>query len=137
MLANLPSNAVLTDKFVLPGSILERMPKWLRCIPLTLQLLWLALRYQSLSLPTIANPAITAGDLVGEGKLEYFDGIGPIAMSSTAAYCLISPHKRYSGGDLRQLMRQANLSFPVIAKPDLGLCCYGMRLLANRWELRD
>ena len=143
MLANLPSDAVLTEKFVLPGSTLERMPKWLRCIPLTLQWLllllwlWLALRYQSLSLPTIANPAITAGGLVGEGKLEYFDVMGPIALSSTAAYCSTSTHKRYSGADLRQLMRHANLSFPVIAKPDLGLCGYGVRLLANRWELRD
>ena len=137
MLANLPSNAVLTDKFVLPGSTLELMPKWMMCIPLTLQWLWLALRYQSLSLPTIANPAITAGGLVGEGKLEYFDGMGPIALSSTAVYCSISPRKRYSGADLRQLIRHANLSFPVIAKPDLGLCGYGVRLLANRWELRD
>ena len=58
-------------------STLERMPKWLICIPLTLQWLWLALRYRSLSLPTIVNPAITAGGLVGEGKLEYFDGRVP------------------------------------------------------------
>ena len=64
----------------LPG-MLERMPKWLICIPLALQWLWLALRYQSLTLPTIANPAITAGGLVGEGKLEYFDGMGPLALS--------------------------------------------------------
>jgi len=137
MLAKLPSIAVLTDKFVIPGSTLERMPKWLICIPLTLQWLWLALRYKSLTLPTIANPAITAGGLVGEGKLEYFDGMGPIALSATAVYCSISTHKRYSGSDLRQLMRSANLSFPVIAKPDLGLCGHGVRLLANRGELRD
>ena len=48
---------------------------------LALQWLWLALRYQSLTLPTIANPAITAGGLMGEGKLEYFDGMGPLALS--------------------------------------------------------
>ena len=118
-------------------STLERMPKWLICIPLTLQWLWLALRYQSLSLPTIANPAITAGGLVGEGKLEYFDGMGPIALSAVAAYCAVPNHMRYSNAELREIMLGADLSFPVIAKPDLGLCGYGVRLVASRSELRD
>ena len=118
-------------------STLERMPKWLICIPLTLQWLWLALRYQSLTLPTIANPAITAGGLVGEGKLEYFDGMGSIALSATAAYCAIPNHKRYTAAELRESMRSAGLSFPVIAKPDLGLCGYGVQLIAHQGELRD
>ena len=116
---------------------LERMPKWLICIPLTLQWLWLALRYQSLTLPTIANPAITAGGLVGEGKLEYFDGMGPIALSATAPYCALPTHKRYTSAELRVIMHSAGLMFPVIAKPDLGLCGYGVQLLANRAELLD
>ena len=118
-------------------STLERMPKWLICVPLTLQWLWLALRYQSLTLPSIANPAITAGGLVGEGKLEYFDGMGPIALSATAAYCAVPTHKRHTGAELRELMRGAGLVFPVIAKPDLGLCGYGVRLINNRAELLD
>ena len=118
-------------------STLERMPKWLICIPLTLQWLYLALRYRSLTLPTIANPAITAGGLVGEGKLEYFDGMGPIALSRVAAYCAVPNHKRYTGAELRELMMGAGLVFPVIAKPDLGLCGYGVRLIANQSELHD
>ncbi len=118
-------------------SLLERMPKWLICIPITLQWLLLALRYQSLTLPTIVNPAITSGGLVGEGKLEYFDGMGPLALSATAAYCAVPTHKRHTGSELRELMRSAGLSFPVVAKPDLGLCGYGVRLLANRAELLD
>lgn len=118
-------------------STLERMPKWLICIPIVVQWLLLALRYQSLTLPTIANPAITAGGLVGEGKLEYFDGMGPVALSRVAAYCAVSTHKRYLGAELRELMHRAGLCFPVIAKPDLGLCGYGVRLVANRGELRD
>lgn len=118
-------------------STMERMPKWLICIPLTVQWLWLALRYRSLTLPTVANPAITAGGLVGEGKLEYFDGMGPIAQSATAAFCAISAHKCYTTAELRELMHGAGLTFPVIAKPDLGLCGYGVRLVTNRAELQD
>lgn len=141
MQADLPAGrstgAFFDHNPVAPVSTLERMPKWLICIPLTVQWLWLALRYRSLTLPTIANPAITAGGLVGEGKLEYFDGMGPLALSATAAYCAVSTHKSYTSAELRELMRSAGLSFPVIAKPDLGLCGYGVRLVANRAELSD
>jgi len=118
-------------------STLERMPKWLICVPLTLQWLWLSLRYQSLTLPTIANPFITAGGLVGEGKLEYFDSMGLAALSATASYCALSNHKCYTGAELGALLRGAGLSFPVIAKPDLGLCGYGVRLIASEAALLD
>ena len=57
-------------------SALERMPKRLICIALTLQWLGLALRYRDLTLPSSANPAVTSGGLVGEGKLEYFKLMG-------------------------------------------------------------
>ena len=137
MSAVLQTDAHIEDNPVLPIGTLERMPKWLICIPLTLQWLWLALRYQSLTLPSIANPAITAGGLVGEGKLEYLDAMGPIALLATAPYCAVSTHKRHTGAELRELMRGTGLSFPVVAKPDLGLCGYGVRLIANRGDLRD
>ena len=117
-------------------STLERMPKWLICFPLTLQWLWLAVRYRSLTLPSAANPAITSGGLVGEGKLEYFAGMGPVAHAATANYCAVSTHCIPSGAELRQLMRRAVLFFPLVAKPDLGLCGYGVRRLANMGELQ-
>lgn len=117
-------------------STLERMPKWLICVPLTLQWLWLALRYRSLTLPSAANPRITSGGLVGEGKIEYFEGMGPIARAETAAYCAVSTHCLPSGAALRQMMRRAVLFFPLVAKPDVGLCGYGVRLLANMGELQ-
>ena len=118
-------------------STLERLPKWLICVPLTVQWLWLSLRYKSLTLPSAANPAITSGGLVGEGKLEYFSGMGPIALAATAPYCAVSADAETSGGTLRQLLRSACLFFPLIAKPDLGLCGYGVRLLANMGELQS
>ena len=117
-------------------STLERMPKWLICVPLTLQWLWLALRYRSLTLPSAANPAITSGGLVGEGKLEYFEGMGPVARAATANYCAVSTRCIPTGAELRRLMRRAVLFFPLVAKPDLGLCGYGVRRLANMGELQ-
>ena len=112
------------------------MPKWLICVPLTLQWLWLALRYRSLTLPSAANPQITSGGLVGEGKLEYFQGMGSVARAATASYCAVSTQTMPSGSTLRNLMRRSVLFFPVIAKPDVGLCGYGVRLIANMGELQ-
>lgn len=117
-------------------SVLERMPKWLICVPLTAQWLWLSLRYRSATLPSAANPAITSGGLVGEGKLEYFCGMGPAARAVTANYCAISTHRLMPDAELQQILDRAGLAWPVIAKPDLGLCGYGVRLLANRAELQ-
>ena len=128
---------VATDKgtSATKRSSLGRMPKWLICIPLVLQWLWLALRYQSLTLPTVANPAITSGGLVGEGKLEYFENMGPIALSATAAYCPVSNHKHYTGKEIHDIMLHAGLSFPVVAKPNVGLCGHGVQLIGNHSQL--
>lgn len=119
-----------------PRGALERMPKWLICIPLAVQWLWLALRYRSSTLPSAANPAITSGGLIGEGKLEYFNGMGPLARSATARHCAISTHCHCSGAELKQMMADAGLAFPVVAKPDLGLCGYGVRRIDNLPDLQ-
>ncbi|MES2402032.1 MAG: hypothetical protein V4573_18720 [Pseudomonadota bacterium] len=117
-------------------STLERMPKWLICIPLTIQWLWLALRYRSATLPSCANPAITSGGLVGEGKLEYFSGMGETARAATARYCAVSTRTKLERRELQQMLLTAQLAFPLIAKPDLGLCGYGVRRVDNLGELR-
>jgi hypothetical protein len=117
-------------------SVLERMPKWLICVPLTMQWLWLAVRYRSATLPSAANPTITSGGLVGEGKLEYFSGMGPLARAVTAAYCAVSTHRRLPAPVLQTMLEVAGVSWPLIAKPDLGLCGYGVRLLAGMSELQ-
>lgn len=108
-------------------SVIERMPKWLICIPLAVQWLWLSLRYLSPTLPSAANPAILSGGLVGEGKLDYFNGAGLHARQSIADYCAISMHCKPSKRMLAKRMRAAQLDFPIIAKPNLGLCGYGVQ----------
>jgi len=118
-------------------STLERLPKWLICIPLVLQWLWLSLRYGGATVPCAANPHITAGGLVGEGKLEYFQGMGSVARAVTATYCAVFNDGQSSLAALAATMRQHGLCFPVIAKPDLGLCGYGVRLVPDMAALQD
>ena len=115
------------DRPVEGRSALERMPKWLICVPLVAQWLWLGLRYRSMTLPTAANPAITAGGLVGEGKLEYFRGMGPLARAATATHCGVVNEPGLGAASLQATLQEAGLSFPLIAKPDLGLCGHGVQ----------
>ncbi|CAN5885822.1 hypothetical protein BH11PSE13_BH11PSE13_40350 [soil metagenome] len=118
-------------------SLLERMPKWLICVPIVAQWLWLSLRYRSATLPSAANPNITAGGLVGEGKLEYFNNMGPLARSVTAPYCAVVNDKAVTESSLAIAMSQAGLCFPVVVKPDLGLCGYGVQLIADMAALEN
>ena len=119
-----------------PGA-LEKMPKWLICVPLVLQWSWLALRYRSVTLPSAANPRITAGGLVGEGKLEYFAGMGATARAATARHVGIADARRRSAAELEAVLAGAGLAFPLVAKPDLGLCGYGVCKLDSMAALRD
>jgi hypothetical protein len=114
----------------------ERLPKWLNLVPMVAQWIWLGVRHGSFTLPSSANPGITSGGLVGEGKLEYFAAMGPVARAATADFIAVdTPHPPASA--LRQRMHEAGLAFPVVAKPDIGWCGYGVRLLRDERALAD
>jgi hypothetical protein len=114
---------------------LERLPKWLICVPLVFQWLYLAARHGSATLPSCANPCLTAGGLVGEAKLEYLEAMGPVARVATAAWCAILPGAGRLPQAVNDCMLHSGLSFPVMAKPDLGMCGFGVRLIADAAEL--
>ncbi len=113
------------------------MPKWLICIPLVVQWFWLGLRYRSLTLPSAANPFITSGGLVGEGKLEYFRGMGHVARAATARHCGVENDGAKTAQQLLGTLNGALLDFPLIAKPDLGLCGHGVRRIDDMAQLID
>jgi hypothetical protein len=118
-------------------SALERMPKWAICVPLVLQWLWLSLRFGGATVPCAANPAITAGGMVGEGKLEYFEQMGPLARAATAPWGRLHNGGALSATDISAAVNACGLAFPLIAKPDLGLCGYGVRRIDSLAALCD
>ena len=116
---------------------MERLPTWLTRVPMALQWAWLSLRCRSLTLPSVANPRIIAGGLVGDTKSEHFASMGAHARSRVAPFTLL----RVAGVDqlaaAMSAMRDAELRFPVVAKPDLGCCGFGVRRLDDALELAD
>jgi len=105
---------------------IEQLPKWLLCIPLLLQWLWLGVRWRSLTLPSAANPGIATGGLAGESKGECLAQIAARFHSNIAGWRVVAP-----GSDARAVRSEAGWAYPVIAKPDIGWCGYGVRQVAD------
>ena len=133
----MPHDRALADtpSFEASRGALERMPKWAIIVPLACQWLYLSVRFRGLTVPSAANPGLTAGGLVGEGKREYFDSMGPLARAATAPYVSVRKHRGLDAAALQAAMAHAGLAFPIIAKPDLGMCGYGVRKIDNLPDL--
>ncbi len=117
---------------------LESLPKWLNLIPMILQWLWLSIRHGSWTLPAAVNPSITAGGMVGEAKSEYFHAMGALARAHTAEFAVFRNTRSGAAlGDAERSMAGAGLAFPIIVKPDIGWCGFGVRLVRTRDELKS
>jgi hypothetical protein len=117
------------DAGLWPG-LIGRLPKPLLVVPMIVQWLWLALRYRSLTLPSAANPWLFTGGLVGESKMDYFHQVGLEQRSWFA------PTTSFVAGPdalaaARQALAEADIGYPVIAKPDIGWCGFGVRRIDN------
>ncbi len=117
---------------------LERLPKWLNLVPMVAQWLGLALMHRSLTLPSCANPGITAGGLVGEGKMEYLaqmgqmDQMGGFARAATANTTSVDISGPGALAQAEVAMARQGLAYPLAVKPDLGWCGYGVRRIDDR-----
>ena len=115
---------------------LESLPKWLNLVPMVAQWLWLSIRHGSVTLPSCANPAITSGGLVGEGKMEYLASMGPLALAATADTTSVVHLGDLTVPRAEIAMAERGLTYPLVAKPDLGWCGHGVRLVRSRAELQ-
>ncbi len=100
---------------------IEDLPKPLLCVPLVVQWLLLAARYGSLTLPSAINPSIETGGLAGESKSACLAQIGGAFASHVAAWRLVR------AGDDLLAARRHGFAYPLIVKPDIGWCGYGVR----------
>jgi hypothetical protein len=101
---------------------IEDLPKPLLCVPLVAQWLLLAARYGSLTLPSAINPSIETGGLAGESKSACLAQIGDAFASHVAAWRLVRP-----GDDPLACLLSGGFEYPLIVKPDIGWCGFGVR----------
>lgn len=112
------------------GGRIEQLPKAVLCIPLVLQWFFLAARYRSLTLPSCLNPRIETGGLAGESKSACLAMIGAAFAPWVAAWCRVGWDE-----DAGAARVAAGLEYPLIAKPDMGWCGYGVRRVEDDAEL--
>lgn len=117
--------------------VAEKIPTQLFYFPLALQWLWLAIRYRSLSLPTLVNPQIELGGLWGESKQVYLDMVAGPERRWLARYATMArgPDAVAEGERAVALAAAAGLGFPLVAKPDIGWQGFGVRPVADTDDL--
>jgi membrane protein DedA with SNARE-associated domain len=117
----------------------ERIPPSLFYLPLLANWIVLGIRHRSLTLPTAANPMIETGGMWGESKSSYFRDLAPAERRWVADFVVLR-RERAAAADLDRalpMLSAAGISFPLVAKPDIGWHGYGVRLVENAASLHD
>jgi membrane protein DedA with SNARE-associated domain len=122
-------------------TLAQRIPLGLIYLPLLVRWLGFALRYRSLTLPTVANPGFCMPDgRWDEPRSAYLRAAAAGAPQWVANFVVMT--RSPSLGTLsteveraRQLLVGAELAFPLVAKPDLGGA--GARRIDEVAQLRE
>jgi membrane protein DedA with SNARE-associated domain len=115
-------------------SLTERLPNALIYLPIGIRWLLLSIRYHSLTLPTASNPMIETGGFWGESKSSIMNSVGENQQSWLAEYVTLNCNGKSIQDNYERalyLMENKGLSFPIVAKPDIGWQGYGVRLLED------
>ena len=117
----------------------ERIPTGVFYLPIAVHWLRLALRYRSLTLPTVADPMIEIGGFWGESKSACLDSVGPEHQCWVAPYVTLDRGTDAAADDrlARSRLDTAGLGLPVVVKPDIGWQGYGVALLGDAEALSN
>jgi len=116
----------------------ERIPNSILYIPVGLRWFFLAVRYRSLTLPTVSNPMIETGGFMGESKSSVMEMVGDEQKEWVSEFVTLLRTGEDAQNDLNKavsLMEEKGLGFPIVAKPDIGWNGYGVRLVEDSIDL--
>jgi hypothetical protein len=115
----------------------EFWPMPLFYVPVLVKYVSLSVRYRSLSLPTIANPGMQTGGLIGESKFETLVQLAeshPEFVAETYRVPFRSPEQQLA--TIERLRADNRLEFPLVFKPDVGQRGAGFKLIHSDEEAR-
>lgn len=118
----------------------EFLPAWFFYTPVVLQSAVLSMAHRDWALPLIANPAIKLSGMVGESKHDIFTSAGETANQWILPFITLIKSSNHTDDLLNESLQQldaANLSYPLVAKPDLGCRGVGVKLIHSNQQLRD
>ena len=111
-------------------------------LPVAAKYVSLAIKHRSLILPTLANPGMYAGGLIGESKFETLSELtraNPEFVAPTYLAKFESADQQL--GQILKLQEQESLLYPLAFKPDVGQRGFGFKLVhsdneAHAWVSR-
>lgn len=121
-------------------SYFEFWPGWLFYAPIRLYGLWLAWRFGGVTVLAAANPLFDAGGLVGESKSQILRQIPAQLGDKIAAFVVVKRSDDNIQTDVsaaKQILADHGLTYPLVAKPDIGCRGMGVQRLMNDTDLTN
>jgi hypothetical protein len=121
-------------------SFFEFWPTWVMYLPVVVQWIFLGLRHRSLTLPLLANPSISLGGMVGGSKdqlMAQSRGILREALLPWVHYIVTDQPLDIQMSKLSKILKQEDLTFPLVCKPDMGCRGAGVKLVKDLSQLKS
>ncbi len=115
----------------------EFWPVWAIYLPLAPSILALAWRFRSLRAATLVNPSIPGGGLAGESKAAIQRALETMPEHAIATVVVEAGALERSLEQARGFMRDRDLDYPLVLKPDVGERGRGVRIVASEAEMRE
>jgi membrane protein DedA with SNARE-associated domain len=115
----------------------EFWPPAIFYIPVVAKCLILAIKYRSLTLPTLANPGMYLGGLIGESKFETLADLTaahPDLVAETHLVPFLCVEQQ--AAQILRLRDAKDLAYPLVLKPNVGQRGFGFRLIHSDEELK-
>jgi membrane protein DedA with SNARE-associated domain len=110
----------------------EFWPAWLFYIPVVIHYLYLSVKYRSFTLPTIANPGMKLGGLIGDSKAEALQHLYAGFPSLVADGYLLEAAPFWARWVyFKHLLEENALDYPIVMKPDVGQRGSGFRIITS------
>ena len=116
----------------------EFWPTALFYIPVAAKYLVLAMKYRSLSLPTMSNPGMLTGGLIGESKFETLEDLSrthPEFVAKTDLVRFESAERQLD--QIRSLRNEGRFDFPIVLKPNVAQRGFGFKIIHSDDEARS
>jgi hypothetical protein len=110
----------------------EYLPMWLSNLPVAGFYLWFALKARHPLFFSAANPAIPLGGAMGESKHDILQRLPEAVLPKMV---LATPDMAFD--DVLAAMQKTGLTFPLIAKPDVGERGFLVKKIRSAHELRE
>ncbi|MFM2587516.1 D-alanine--D-alanine ligase [Vibrio sp. TBV020] len=118
----------------------EFLPAWFFYTPVVMQSAALSLFHRDWALPLIANPAIKLSGMVGESKHDIFHSAGEQTKPWILPFITLTKSTEPTNTLLavaKERLTEAKLTYPLVAKPDLGCRGVGVKLIHNDEQLQS